>query len=206
MVKQYALTCCLSICILLCLSSCGQAAQTHIQTSGSTPKAHPTSKPIPTSTPTPPVATPIHISIPSIGVNAVVEPVGLLSTGNLDTPHTNPWDSTGWYDHGVRPGDVGSAVIDGHVDRPGGGPAVFWNLQYMKAGDEISITTGSSQTLHFYVTKRIAYDADTAPLQTIFGNTSGTYLNLITCAGDWIPSEGQTSERMVVFAHLGAAS
>jgi sortase (surface protein transpeptidase) len=197
MLKKYAIACLIGICALLCLSGCGQPVQTHGEARSTKPK------PTPTPTPVPVIETPIHISIPSIGVNAVVEPVGILATGNLDTPHTNPWDSTGWYDHGVRPGDVGSAVIDGHVDRPGGGPAVFWNLQYMKVGEEITITTGSGQALHFYVTQRVAYPASEAPLQTIFGNTSGTHLNLITCAGDWIPSEGQTAARMVVFADLG---
>ena len=41
--------------------------------------------------------------------------------------------------------------------------------------------------------------AKAAPLQDIFGNRGGTYLNLITCAGDWIPSQHQTTLRLVVY-------
>jgi hypothetical protein len=46
------------------------------------------------------------------------------------------------------------------------------------------------------------YTPDQAPLQDIFGNQGGTYLNLITCAGDWIPGQHQTSLRLVVFTTL----
>ncbi|HCJ36020.1 MAG TPA: class F sortase, partial [Ktedonobacter sp.] len=41
-----------------------------------------------------------------------------------------------------------------------------------------------------------------APIQDIFGNKGGTYLNLITCAGDWIQSQHQTTQRMVVYTTL----
>ena len=202
---SYMMNCFIGISILLSLSACGQTIQARTLTD--TTKAKPTvrAKRLPTVAAPPIIEQPVRISIPSIGVNATIEPVGILSSGNLDTPHTNPWDSTGWYDHGVRPGDMGSAVIDGHVDRPGGGPAIFWNLRYMEVGQEITITTSSHQLLHFYVTRRVAYPADQAPLQAIFGDRSGNHLNLITCAGDWIPSEGQTSARMVVFANLGTS-
>ena len=36
----------------------------------------------------------------------------------------------------------------------------------------------------------------------IFGNLGGRYLNLITCAGDWIPSQHQTTLRLVVYTSL----
>jgi len=50
---------------------------------------------------------------------------------------------------------------------------------------------------------RIAYyPPQEAPIQDIFGNRGGTYLNLITCAGDWMPSEHQTNLRLVVYTTL----
>ncbi|GCE18524.1 class F sortase [Dictyobacter kobayashii] len=191
-------------CVLLLLSSCGQ-------TSSSAPQAQALSNKLAITAPashslqSPKESTyiPVHIRIPAIGVDANIEPVSILPNSNLDTPHQNPWDSTGWYKNGPRPGEMGSAVIDGHVDRPGGGPAIFWNLRYLKAGDQIIVTTSTDQQLYFHVTARIAYAAHEAPLQTIFGDNSGRYLNLITCDGYWIPSEQQTSARMVVFARLG---
>ncbi len=49
------------------------------------------------------------------------------------------------------------------------------------------------------VTRIAYYTPDQAPLQDIFGNLGGVYLNLITCAGDWIASQHQTKLRLVVY-------
>src|SRR6266699_6766129 len=93
-------------------------------------------------------ASPYRLIIPSIGVDTAVEMVGVLHDGNLATPSLNPWDDVGWYAAGPQPGEVGSAVIDGHLDRPGGSPAVFWNLRSMHAGENVIVidTRGKSWT------------------------------------------------------------
>ena len=146
---------------------------------------------------------PVHLLVPSIKVNAFVEPVGVLANGDLDTPTQNPWYNVGWYESGTLPGEQGSAVIDGHLDRPGGTPAVFWNLRHIHAGDAVIVIDAQGRSIHFHVTRVAFYQPQAAPLQEIFGNNGGTYLNLITCAGDWIPSERQTTLRQVVFTVLG---
>ncbi len=148
------------------------------------------------------VAAPAHIIIPSINVNAPVENVAIQSNGDLGTPQQNPWEGVGWYSNGPRPGQAGSAVIDGHLDRPGGYPAVFWDLRKVSVGDMIMVVDASGKTLRFRVTRTAAYPPQDAPLQEIFGDTGGTYLNLITCAGTWIPSQHQTTLRLVVYATL----
>jgi sortase (surface protein transpeptidase) len=145
---------------------------------------------------------PVLLSIPAIGVNAHVESLGALSNGDLATPTQSPWTDVGWYDVGTQPGEIGSAVIDGHLDRPGGYPAVFWNLRYLHPGDSVMVQTANGKTLTFHVLRVVYYLPQDAPLQEIFGNGSGTYLNLITCAGDWIPSQHQTTLRLVVYAVL----
>jgi LPXTG-site transpeptidase (sortase) family protein len=145
---------------------------------------------------------PLRLSIPAIGVNAFVESLGLHSNGDLATPTQNPWEDVGWYDMGPHPGDNGSAVIDGHLDRPGGYPAVFWRLRAIQMGDDVQVTNKGGNTLHFRVTRIAYYSPDRAPLQDIFGNQGGRYLNLITCAGDWIPSQRQTTLRLVVYTTL----
>ena len=145
---------------------------------------------------------PLRLSIPAIGVTAFVESLGLLPNGDLATPAQNPWEDVGWYDLGPHPGDSGSAVIDGHLDRPGGYPAVFWRLRAIQVGDDVQVTNKGGNTLHFRVTRIAFYAPDQAPLQDIFGNLGGRYLNLITCAGDWIPSQHQTTLRQVVYTTL----
>jgi len=148
------------------------------------------------------VANPVRLIIPVIGVNAFIEPVGTQSNGDLATPTHNPWEDAGWYNLGPHPGERGSAVIDGHLDRPGGYPAVFWRLRNMHVGDEVLVMNSVGKVLHFRVTRIALYTPQEAPLQDIFGNWGGIYLNLLTCAGDWIPSEHQTTLRLVVYTSL----
>jgi hypothetical protein len=145
------------------------------------------------------LANPIRLVIPAVGINASVEMVGIRADGILATPTRSPWDDVGWYDLGPHPGERGSAVIDGHLDRPGGYPAVFWRLRDIQVGNDVQVTNSAGKTLHFQVTRIAYYPADQAPLQDIFGNLGGTYLNLITCAGDWIPNQHQTTLRLVVY-------
>jgi LPXTG-site transpeptidase (sortase) family protein len=169
-----------------------------------------TACPCPTSTPHPNVGatacpcpmdmnTGAYLLIPAIGLDAPIEPVGLLPNGALNVPQKNQWTDVGWYKDGPVPGQSGSAIIDGHLDRPGGAPAVFWNLQQLQRGDMVMVVGAQGQTLQFQVVQLQSYQPDVAPLEKIYGNTSGTYLNLITCAGPWLPSQHQTAERLVVY-------
>jgi hypothetical protein len=143
-----------------------------------------------------------HLIIPAIGVNTSIEPVGLLADGDLAVPAQKPWETAGWYQYGPYPGDPGSAVIDGHLDRPGGLPAVFWNLRNLHVGDSIMVVNPGEKPLHFRVRNIEYYTPNNAPLPTIFGNTTGTFLNLITCAGQWIPTQHQTTLRLVIYTTL----
>lgn len=142
---------------------------------------------------------PARLIIPSINVNAAVVPVGILQSGEMGIPTQRPWVDTGWFSGGPRPGERGSSVIDGHLDRPGGSPAVFWSLRNVHVGDEVMIVTTGGKKLRFRVMRIAFYVPQNAPLQAIFGDAGGKYLNLITCAGDWIPAQRQTTLRMVVY-------
>jgi hypothetical protein len=145
---------------------------------------------------------PVRLVIAAIALNASIEPVGIRSDGEVATPTRHPWEDVGWYDLGPLPSERGSAVIDGHLDRPGGSPAVFWRLRDLQVGDEVQVMESAGKAVHFRVTRLAYYPADQAPLQDIFGNLGGKYLNLITCAGDWIPSQHQTTLRLVVYTSL----
>jgi len=145
---------------------------------------------------------PVRLVVPAIEINASVESVGIRSDSDLATPTQHPWEDAGWYDMGPLPGERGSAVIDGHLDRPGGYPAVFWRLRDIQVGDDVQVIGSAGKAVHFRVTRIAYYRADQAPLQDIFGNLGGRYLNLITCAGDWIPGQHQTTLRLVVYTSL----
>jgi hypothetical protein len=181
-----------------------QTSTPKVQTPTPTPTPKPTPIPVtvltppPTSHPSPPV----RLLIPAIGVNASIEHVGITSTGNLSTAQKSPWDDVGWLSSGSYPGQDGSAVIDGHVDRPGGSPAVFWYLSDLQPGAQVSIVQANNHVINFRVTRVAYYPPSQAPLQSIFGDSSGKYLNLITCAGDWIPSQHQTTLRFVAYTEM----
>ena len=205
--RAYRLPC--QVCallLLLLLSACSS-------TVAETPALHPEQVHTGGGTPTPTVLAtrpaspkeqpaPLRLVIPAVGINASVEMVGVRSDGELATPGRDPWDDVGWYDLGPHPGQHGSAVIDGHLDRPGGYPAVFWHLRDLQVGDDVQVTDAAGKALHFRVTRIAYYTPDQAPLQDIFGNLGGSYLNLITCAGDWIPDQHQTTLRLVVYTTL----
>ncbi len=145
-----------------------------------------------------------RLLVPSLHIDAPIEEVGRTADGSMEVPAQQQWDGVGWYKYGPVPGEKGSAVIDGHLDRPGGSPAVFWYLHELHAGDTVMVVTHDGKTLRFSVTMLQRYAPEQAPLANIFGDQSGSYLNLITCAGQWIASEHQTTQRLVVYATLMA--
>ncbi|GCE18614.1 class F sortase [Dictyobacter kobayashii] len=140
-----------------------------------------------------------HLIIPAIGINAPIETVGKTAQGLMDVPTRNRWEGVGWYNGGPLPGQPGAAVIDGHLDRTGGAPAVFWKLKDLHVGDMVTVQDKSGTVVRFKVIKLASYAPTQAPIKEIFGQKNGTFLNLITCAGVWIADEHQTTERLVVY-------
>lgn len=147
-------------------------------------------------------AAPARLSIPSIGVDANVQSVGLSwkGDGKMGIP-TNLTD-VAWYNEGPRPGMPGIAVINGHVDGKGVPEAVFYNLDKLKPGDEVSVVDKKGTVLQFRVVGSKTYDYD-APTGDIFtGDSAKTLLNLITCSGDWDKEKKTYRQRTVVTAQL----
>ncbi len=141
---------------------------------------------------------PYSISIPKMKLNTVVESVGLTSTGAMDAP-VGP-NEAGWYNGGVEPGVVGSAVIDGHSGWKGGIPAAFDNLSKLKKGDKIYIKNQSGVVTTFVVRKTKTYKPNSV-VPDIFNSSDGiAHLNLITCSGTWNTKTKTHSSRLVVFA------
>ena len=111
---------------------------------------------------------------------------------------SNDW-GVAWFNLGPKPGEIGSAVIAGHLDSKSGQPAVFWNLDKLGIGDYIYITDGNNNKKSFQIISFEKYGTETAPMEKIFGASDGAYLNLITCGGVWDKAKNNYSERFVVF-------
>jgi sortase (surface protein transpeptidase) len=89
------------------------------------------------------------------------------------------------------------------VNATGGGPGVFAKLRDLKAGDLIRITRHDGTTNEFTFDHGAQYPKDAFPTQTVYGNTEGPELRLITCDG-YDPETGQLDDNYVVYAKLVA--
>lgn len=143
-------------------------------------------------------STPVQIVIPKISLSADIVPVGLDSQNRMDVPDN--FIQVGWYDLGAKPGEQGSAVLDGHSDDFHGNPAVFFNLDQLQKGDQILVTDQTGKKLTFTVEDNVVYPTDQMPLQQIFAADDKARLNLITCHGEWDTNMQTYNQRTVIYA------
>ncbi len=141
---------------------------------------------------------PSRLRIPSIGVDAQVAGIGLLSGGSMDVPD-NLWTSA-WLSTGARPGQAGTSVIAGH--RGIGTPAVFSHLEYVRSGERIYVSDAAGGELVYEVTRVVSLDLSAATQVEVFGPTSQQQLVVITCIGEYIRSTRTYDHRLVVFSRL----
>jgi sortase A len=141
---------------------------------------------------------PTRLRIPHINVDANIEPVGLTPEGLVDVPE-GP-DGVAWFNVGPLPGEIGSAVIDGHSGYKDDKPAVFDNLYKLKKGDKIYVEDEGGGTTIFVVRESQRYKPNTRPAEVFSSGDGGAHLNLITCTGLWDNTEKTHSDRLVVFA------
>ncbi len=120
----------------------------------------------------------------------------------MDAPNT--LTEVGWYIGGMRPGEIGTAVLDGHVAQIRGGvatlPGVFSRLNELRVGDRFTIVNDQGKTTTFAVRESRLFDP-TADTTALFTSTDGrAHLNIITCDGTWNPVLKSFSQRLVLFA------
>ena len=141
---------------------------------------------------------PVRLTIPKIKVNAAIEYVGVTSTGIMDAPK-GP-DTVAWYDRGPRPGEKGSAVIDGHSGWKNNTLAVFDTLYTLQKGDKIYVEDTEGVTITFVVREVRIYDPKADASGVFFSNDGKAHLNLITCEGVWDVVSKSSPKRFVLFS------
>ena len=142
---------------------------------------------------------PVRVDIDAVDVHAPLVPLGLDHEGNFAVP--KPWrpHEAGWFEPGPAPGQFGSAVLLGHVDTERSGPAVFFPLKDLDAGDAIEVTRADGVVVAYEVTAIESYPKDRLPYEDVFGIEAEPALRLITCGGGFDRDSGYT-ENLVVFA------
>ena len=143
---------------------------------------------------------PTKIAIPKLKIETTFEePLGLTPDGAIEVPKS--YTKVGWYQHGPTPGEYGPAVILGHVDSVSG-PAVFFSLGQLEAGDDIYIDRADGSAAHFVVEKLERYEQIAFPTAKVYGNIDYAGLRLITCSGTFKKGEQRYTHNLVVYAKL----
>lgn len=148
-----------------------------------------------------PVALPVSLTIPAIGVQTRLVRLGLAAGGTLQVPSTTA--VAGWYTGSPRPGDTGAAVIAGHVDSYLG-PGVFFRLRLLKPGNRVYVRRADSSVAVFRVTDVRLYAKTQFPTVSVYGAVPDAQLRLITCGGTFDPATGHYLSNVIVFATLAA--
>lgn len=147
------------------------------------------------------VAPPVSVSIPAIQVQSELLTLGLNPDGTLAVPQPGPdYDKAAWYEGSPRPGELGPAVIEGHVDSAKNGPSVFYELGALVAGDRVDVTRADGTVATFEVYDVRVVPKDDFPTLEVYGNTEGPELRLITCGGPFDSTAGSYVDNVVVFA------
>jgi sortase family protein len=90
-----------------------------------------------------PVARPVSLTIPLIGVKTNLITLGLARGGALQVPSSTT--VAGWYTGSPRPGSIGSAIIVGHIDSQTG-PGVFYRLSELRSGEDVFVKRADGTT------------------------------------------------------------
>ncbi|MDQ4038391.1 MAG: sortase [Actinomycetota bacterium] len=167
----------------------------------------PESTPPATSTAIPQVVTslahiaPVQVIIPSIGVDSPLVNLGLNADGTLEVPAD--YDKAGWFTGGNYPGDPSGppGLIAGHVDDYTG-PAVFYDLTKLVAGDEVHVVRADNTVAVFVVSVTATYPKSEFPAAELYAPVEGSEIVLITCTGEFNQNARSYVDNFVVRAQL----
>ncbi len=127
--------------------------------------------------------------------------LGLQPDRSLEVPPLSRAETAGWYRFSPSPGQVGPAVIVGHVDSRTG-PAVFYRLSSLRPGDLVQVRRADGVVAEFAVDHIESFAKSAFPTQAVYGQIEQAGLRLITCSGEYRAAEGGYQENTVVFASL----
>lgn len=146
-----------------------------------------------------PRSEPLRIQIPAIEVDSDLMDLGLRRDGSLQTPPEG--FPAGWFTGAPTPGELGPAVIAGHVDWDGEA-GVFYRLSDLRPGDDVLVTREDGTIAVFRVTQVEAFAKSSFPTALVYGDLPYSGLRLITCGGSFDRRTRHYVDNIVVFAEL----
>jgi len=124
----------------------------------------------------------------------VVEPVSARG-GAIKVPDVG---RAGWYDAGPRPGEVGRAVIIGHLDGLHG-RGLFSRVPSLPPGTSIDLTDRRGEVRRFNVVGAAQVSKDHFPVRYVYGAAPVPVLVLVTCGGPFRAGRGYR-DNVLLFA------
>lgn len=140
---------------------------------------------------------PVAVHIPSLGVSSPLVDLGVDPAGVLVPPASA--DVAGWHAGGVVPGEVGPAVVAGHVDSRSG-PGIFIDVATLTPGDTVAVERADGETVEFTVRSVETVDKQQFPTAAVYGPTAVPELRLITCGGYFDAADGHYTANVIVDA------
>ena len=139
---------------------------------------------------------PTRVRIKRIGVDSGLEGLRLDAKGELRPP--TDYGRAGWYSDGTAPGDIGPAVIAGHVNSYQG-PGVFVRLAELKPGDLVEVARGAT-VVTFRVYSVEHHPKSRFPTAQVYSPTPDAQLRLITCGGEFDQRARSYNDNVVAYA------
>jgi hypothetical protein len=146
-----------------------------------------------------PVAAPVRLAVPDVGIDAPVDPVGVTPDGVLQLP--DDVRRIGWYRFGPAPGQSqGSEVFAGHVDSWDQGLGALGRLRSADPGQPIAITDAAGRVTRWRVVTRQLVVKQQLPLPELFTRAGPPRLVLLTCGGPFDHRSRSYRDNLVVVA------
>jgi sortase (surface protein transpeptidase) len=143
---------------------------------------------------------PVRLQIEAIGVDSKLMDLGLRDDGTMQVPPGA--FPAGWFTGAPTPGELGPAIIAGHIDMKG--PGVFHSLHKLKPGDKLTVRRRDGSAPVFRVSRIEQFHKNQFPTSLVYGNINHAGLRLITCGGSFNSKSGHYDDNIVVFADLVA--
>lgn len=150
-----------------------------------------------------PPADPVELGIEAIDASSTLVPLGLNPDQTIEVPPVQTPMEAGWYTHGPTPGELGPAVILGHLNG-GGQDGIFADLVEMAPGDEIVVRRDDGRTAVFTTTRVDQVPKTDFPTDAVYGDTEAPELRLITCGGTFDKDRRSYRDNIIVYAVLTA--
>lgn len=145
---------------------------------------------------------PVRLRIPKLSVDTSFVEVGVTETGEVEVP--TGFTEVGWYQYGPTPGELGPAVVLGHVDSYRG-PAVFFYLGQLVPGDLVEVVREDDSVAQFQVDKLERYEQGAFPTELVYNNLDHAGIRLVTCSGTYEKGKERYTHNLVVYGSLVAS-